>query len=93
MQAETTTTEGTDVRLWQKDGQVYAALLDLPGTRSFALRGIDGRSVDEAHLVGTRSSVGVGERDGLAEISLPERVPVEAAYVLNLGPSARWSGT
>lgn len=88
---ETTTTEGTDVRLWTKDGDVYAGLLDLPGERTFGLRGIDGRSVDEVRLVGSRAKLGVGERDGLVEITLPERVPVEAAYVLHLGPAARWN--
>ena len=89
---ETTTSEGTDVRLWQNDGQVYAGLLDLPGARTFALRGIDGRSVDEVHIVGSRAKVGIGERDGLIEISLPERVPVEPAYVLRLGPGATQVG-
>lgn len=90
--AETTTTEGTDVRLWHKDGQVYAGLLDLPGARTFALRGIDARTVDEVHLVGSRLKVGVSESDGLVEITLPERVPVEAVYVLRLGAEARWLG-
>ena len=80
------------MRLWQNDGQVYAALLDLPGARTFTLRGIDGRSVDEVHIVGSRAKVGVGERDGLVEISLPERVPVEPAYVLRLGPGATQVG-
>jgi len=42
--------------------------------------------------VGSRAKVGIGERDGLVEISLPERVPVAPAYVLRLGPNARWSG-
>ncbi|MFM9049324.1 MAG: hypothetical protein ACKOMX_04690, partial [Actinomycetota bacterium] len=65
------------------------ALLDLPGARTFTLRGIDGRSVDDVHIVGSRAKVGVGERDGLVEISLPERVPVEPAYVLRLGPDTR----
>lgn len=90
--ADTTTTEGTQVRLWENGGEVYAVLLDLPGARSFALRGIDGRSVDSAHIVGSRAKVGIGERDGMVEITLPERVPVEAAYVLRLGPDARAIG-
>lgn len=91
--AESTTTEGTDVRLWQKDGEVYAALLDLPGTRTFGLRGIDGRSVDAAHLVGSRAKVGIGERDGLVQVTLPERVPVEAVHVLRLGAGVQAVGT
>lgn len=83
--AETTTSEGTDVRLWQKSGDVYAALIDLPGARTFTLHGIDAGSVDEVHVVGSGADVDVGERDGLLEITMPERVPVEPAYVLRLG--------
>ena len=88
--AETTTSEGTDVRLWQKGGDVYAALIDLPGARTFTLHGIDAGSVDEVHVVGSRADVDVGERDGLLEITMPERVPVEPAYVLRLGQGVHW---
>jgi hypothetical protein len=30
--------------------------------------------------------------DGIDEITLPERVPVEPAYVVPLGTGVRWSG-
>jgi hypothetical protein len=40
-------------------------------------------------LVGSRARLDVGLRDGMPEITLPGRVPVEAAYVLRLGPTAR----
>jgi alpha-L-fucosidase len=85
----TETTDGTQVRFLSNKGRVYAVLLGLPGTRTFCLRGIDGRSVNAVHLVGSRAAVGLGERDSLVEITLPERVPVEPAYVLDLGPDAR----
>jgi alpha-L-fucosidase len=88
----TETTEGTPVRFVQKDGEVYAVLLGLPGARTFGLRGVDGRSVDAAHIVGSRAKVGIGERDGMVEITLPERMPVEPAYSLRLGSGARWNG-
>ena len=77
----------------QKAGEVYAGLLGSPGARTFALRNIDGRSANEAHLVGSRAKVGVGERDGMLEISMPERVPVEPVYVFNLGSGARLLST
>jgi alpha-L-fucosidase len=87
--AASTTTEGTDVRFLSTPDHVYAVLLDLPGSRTFALRGVDGRTVDSARILGSRAHVGVSERDGLVELTLPERVPVEAAYVIDLGPNAR----
>jgi alpha-L-fucosidase len=86
----TETTEGTPVRFVEKNGEVYAVLLGLPGARTFGLRGVDGRSVDAAHIVGSRAKVGIGERDGMVEITLPERVPVEPAYSLRLGSGVRW---
>ena len=88
----TETTEGTPVRFVQKDGEVHAVLLGLPGARTFGLRGVDGRSVDAVHIVGSRAKVGIGERDGMVEITLPERVPVEPAYSLHLGREVRWNG-
>ncbi len=91
-QPATETTDGTGVRFVQQGGDVYAILLGLPGARTFALRGVDGRSVDAAHIVGSRAKVGIGERDGMVEITLPERVPVEPAYALHLGSGVRWNG-
>ena len=84
--------DGTPVRFVQQGADVYAILLGLPGARIFGLRGIDGRSVDAAHIVGSRARVGIGERDGMVEITLPERVPVEPAYALHLGSGVRWNG-
>lgn len=83
----TETSEGTPVRFLRHGDDVYAVLMGLPGARTFALRGIDARSIAEVRYRDV--AVGLGERDGLPEITLPERMPVEAAYVLNLGANAR----
>lgn len=85
----TQTSQNTEARFVQKDGHVFAILLDLPGVRTFTLRGIDGRSVDAAHLLSTGAKVGVSERDGVVELTLPEQIPVEAAYVIDLGTEAK----
>lgn len=42
-------------------------------------------------LPGTRT-FGLRGVDGIDELALPERVPVEPAYVVPLGAGARWSG-
>lgn len=90
--AATTTSEGTEVRFTQRDNRVYATCLELPGARTFTLRNIDARSVSEVHLLGTSAAVGVGERDQDLLITLPDEVPVAAAYVLDLGTGAAWRG-
>jgi alpha-L-fucosidase len=87
--AATQTTEGTPVRFTQKDGAIYAILLDLPGRRTFDLRGIDAATVRDAVLLGPDGPTPVSG-DGVAGgITLPERVPVQAAHALRLGPGVR----
>ena len=81
----TETSEGTQVRFTQKAGVVYAILLDLPGRRTFSLRGVDLSSVDEIVLLGLDERLPVTASGGTVEITLPERVPVQAAYALRLG--------
>ena len=85
----TETSEGTQVRFTQKDGVLYAILLDLPGRRSFSLRGIDASSIREAALLGADESLPVTHDGDLTMFTLPERVPVQAAYALRLGRGVR----
>ena len=86
--AETTTTEGTPVRFTQRDGIVYAALLDLPGVRRIGLRGVvtDGEPV---RLLGVDGELPVRTEEGFV-VTLPDRVPVSPVHVLELGRGARW---
>jgi alpha-L-fucosidase len=87
------TTEGTPVRFTQKDGDVYAILLDLPGRRTFGIRGIDLSGASEPVLLATGERLAVSAEDGPAAIELPERVPVQAALAIRLGREVRvrWS--
>jgi alpha-L-fucosidase len=87
--AATETTEGTQVRFTQRDGVVYAILLDLPGQRTFGLRGVDLSGVRQAVLVGLDARLDVSTESGDARITLPERVPVQPAYAIRLGPKVR----
>ena len=88
--ASTTTSEGTDVRFTQREGRTYALLLDLPGARAFTIRGVDGRSVASARLLGVDAPIGLGEADGDLLLTLPASVPVSAAYVVDLGTAVSW---
>ncbi|MCB0901326.1 MAG: alpha-L-fucosidase [Actinobacteria bacterium] len=87
--AATTTTEGTDVRFTQRDGRVYAILLDQPGVRRFAFRGVR-LGGDEVRLLGSDAGVALGTAGDLRSIELPAEVPVSAALVLDLGPDVSW---
>lgn len=87
--AATETTEGTEVRFTRNGDEVYAILLDLPGSRTFGLRGVDASAVSDVRLLGVDEAIAwnVSGRD--LTVTLPERVPVAAAYVLSLGRGAR----
>ncbi len=89
--AATTTTEGTQVRFTTRDGRVYALLVDPPGVRRFGLRGV--AVADPAvRMLGVDEALPVRIGDGMPVVTLPERVPVSAAYALDLGTTARWVG-
>lgn len=87
--AEAETTEGTPVRFTQRDGAVYAILLDLPGRRDFGLRGIDLSQVRGPRLLSTGELLGLESIGDQALLVMPERTPVQAAYAIRLGEGAR----
>jgi alpha-L-fucosidase len=87
----TTTTEGTDVRFTRRDDTTYALLCDLPGSRTFGLRGVTPGPGAEAVLLGDDLHLGASDRDGMLELTLPDRVPVQAAYAVRLR-SVSWTG-
>ena len=87
--AQSTTTEGTEVRFTRRGDEVYAILLDLPGNRTFSLRGVDASAVSGVRLLGVGEPIPWSVSDGTLSVTLPERVPVSAAYVLSLGRGAR----
>jgi alpha-L-fucosidase len=86
--ASSTTTEGSAVRFTQRDGEVYAILLDLP-MRSFGLRGLDATAVSEVRVLGLDELVDWQVADGMLNITLPQRMPVSPAHVVALGRGAR----
>lgn len=87
--AQSTTSEGTEVRFTQKDGEVFALLIDLPGSRQFTLRGVDASDVSAVNMLGLAEPLSWSVVDGVLSVTLPEQVPVSAAYALCLGRGAR----
>ncbi len=86
--AEAATTEGTAVRFTQRDGSVYAILLDLPGCE-FGIRGVDATGVTGVRVLGLDEPVGWQVADGMLTVSLPDRMPPAPAHVLALGTGLR----
>ncbi len=85
--AGTTTTEGTEVRFTAARDTVHALLLDTPGRRTFALRGVDARGLASARLLGLDEPLDWTVVDGALQVTLPERLPVQAVHALALtGP-------
>ena len=87
--AATETTEGTQVRFTRRDDVVYAILLDLPGQRTFGLRGVDLGGVREPVLLGLDERLDLTTQSGHVRITLPERVPVQPAYAIRLGAEVK----
>ena len=85
------TTEGTEVRFTQREGHVYAILLEQPGVREFGLRGVD-LGGDDVRLLGTDARLPLGSAGDVRRIELPPQIPVSAALVLDLGTDVRWRG-
>ena len=86
--AEATTTEGGAVRFTQRDGAVYAILLDVSAP-DFGIREVDATAVTEVGLLGIPEQVQWRVEDGRLRVRLPERLPVSPAHVLNLGHGLR----
>ena len=105
--AQTTTSEGTDVRFTQGsstkgsstkgsstkgDGVVNAFLIDTPGRRTFSLRGIDASKVGTVEMLGGKGAISHSVDDGVLTVTLPERLPVSAAHTLRLHGDLRPTG-
>jgi alpha-L-fucosidase len=79
------------VRFTQRNGSVYAMLLDLP-QREFGIRGVDATAVTEVRMLGLDEPVEWRVADGLLTVRLPDRMPVSPVHVLSLGGGLRSAG-
>ena len=89
--AEAVTTEGTGVRFTQRDGSVYAILLDLPQCE-LGIRGVDASALTGVRMLGLDEAVDWRVTDGMLTVRLPERMPVSPSHVLALGHGLRPAG-
>ena len=81
----TTTSEGTPVRFSQgRSGDVFALLTEAPGRSTFGIRGLK-PTTGSAQLMGTDVAVPLSDFSGMLGVTLPDRVPVSPALVVNLG--------
>jgi alpha-L-fucosidase len=87
--ASTTTSEGLPVRFTRCDEAVYAHLYGVPPTRRVGLRAIDASRVRRVRLVGHDEPLEWSDEDGVLSVTLPERLPVSAVTVLDLGEGMR----
>jgi len=85
---QATTTEGAGVRFTQRDGQVYALVLDMP-TREFGIRGVDATGVTGVRLLGDRTAPGWRVTDGMLRLAMPDRLPESPVHVLALDGDVR----
>ena len=87
--ASTTTNEGGQVRFVQNSGQVYAFLLDPPGSQNITIKGVDAKSIKQVKLLGSNATVKTDSDAGNLVITLPKQIPLESVLTLNLGSSVK----
>ena len=88
---ESQTLEGTPLRFTKSGEGVYALVMGMPSGRRMTLPAVDGSLVQRVRLVGTDAvelewSVDDG---GSLSVTLPERMPLAAVTVLDLGRDVR----
>lgn len=83
--AETTATDGTQVRFTQRDDDLYATFLQAPGERRVGLRGLSGARETTVGLLGG----GILEHECAADritVTYPDRLDIWPAYALKITP-------
>lgn len=88
VRAETTATDGTQVRFTQSDDAVYATLLQAPGERRIGIPGVSGGPDTKVELLGG----GVLEHkhtDDRIVVTVPDALDVWPAYALKITPKPR----
>ena len=84
----TTTSEGTEVRFTAAGDDLYATLLDSPGSRHVSLRGVAAGELRRVELLGRATALDWSVRDGSVSVTFPERLPVRPAHALRMTPAS-----
>jgi alpha-L-fucosidase len=89
MLGSTTTTAGAPVRFTLSGDAVYALVFGVTSARRIGLRAIDAGRVRRVRLVGYEEPLEWTDDGGVLSVTLPERLPVSAVTVLDLGEGIR----
>jgi alpha-L-fucosidase len=87
--AGSTTSRGSDVRFTQRDGRLYALLVEAPGPGPFRIGSVAGTSVVSVRLLGLDEPIEWSGREDELWVTLPDRLPASAVHVLDLGSGVR----
>jgi alpha-L-fucosidase len=87
--ASTTTSDGAPVRFTLSGGAVYALVFGVPSARRIGLRSVDTSRVRRVRLVGFDEPLEWSDEDDVLTVTLPDRLPVSAVTVLDLGEGVR----
>ncbi len=86
---ESVTADGTPVRFTKSGEGVYALVMGLEGPRWVTIKSVDASRVRRVRLVGTYEQLEWSAEGGGLTVTLPERMPVTAVTVLDLGTDVR----
>jgi alpha-L-fucosidase len=86
--AEGSTSEAIDVRFTQKNGDLFATLLGRPKSPSITLKDVALQPASQVTLLGSNTPLKWSQHGNDLQVSLPETLPGDYAYVLKLKPSA-----
>ncbi len=87
---ESVAADGTPLRFTKSGDGVYALVMGMPRARRIVMRAIDGTRVRRVRLVGADAPLDFAvESAGDLSVTLPERLPMAAVTVLDLGTDVR----
>ena len=83
------TAEGDDLRFTRKGSDLYATILGAPKARTATIVGVAARPGMQVTLLGEGKPLETKAADGNLQVTLPEHLPGNYAYVLKLADYAR----
>jgi alpha-L-fucosidase len=78
------TDEGDDLRFTRKGNDLYATILGTPKARTATIDGITARPDSQVTMLGDTTTLQTKAVEGKLQVSLPEHLPGNYAYVLKL---------
>jgi alpha-L-fucosidase len=85
--AEGSTASGTPIRFTQKNGIVYAILLEKPASNTVTIAGLPVEKSTRIGMLGFPTSLHWSEAASGVTITMPDRLPGSQAWVLKIAPT------